>query len=101
MHGSKNLKSIIHISSHPIIEDCQMMMFGIYRNLQGLSNDLSQSDNLYSQVDDFNWLKQTASPNWSLLSDAENENILTRVATNLKSSNDFSSWLDLTSTLTK
>lgn len=32
---------------------------------------LNKNDNLWEQVDDFNWLRAQQSPNWSVLPDSE------------------------------
>jgi hypothetical protein len=39
---------------------------GAYR-----SAGLSKADNLWQQVDDFNWLRAQQSPNWQVLPEAE------------------------------
>lgn len=91
MHECKNVDVYLSCSSHPIIEDCSGIRFAplpdTYRiarpwsssALQDSNTSASDSDpttqslssstepDLWSQVDDFKWLKQEASPNWSLL----------------------------------
>ncbi|KAF1781058.1 Tubulin-specific chaperone C [Phytophthora cactorum] len=45
----------LRIRSHPIIEDCQQMQFGPYRD-----------SGLWAKVNDFKWHKTQQSPNWSI-----------------------------------
>ncbi|KAH7491709.1 hypothetical protein KRP22_002822 [Phytophthora ramorum] len=62
----------LRISSHPIIEDCQQMLFGPYRlQFDGLTAQLErlgvQKDSgLWAKVNDFKWHKAQQSPNWSI-----------------------------------
>ncbi|KAI9297603.1 TBCC-domain-containing protein [Neoconidiobolus thromboides FSU 785] len=79
MHGSKNCQVFLSANSNPIIEDCTDIRFGKYliefenENEEELFKhyniNYNPENNLYNKVDDFNWLKQTASPNWGLLKD--------------------------------
>lgn len=70
IHDSNRVHVYLHIPSHPIIEDCQNMVFGTYpfsltqsdHDLSGLEKDVNQ----FEHVEDFNWHKKTASPHWSL-----------------------------------
>ena len=76
MHTSKHVDFYIHTSSHPIIEHCERLRFAPYPTAQlppklvssafgeaGLNPEANQ----WELVDDFDWLKATASPNWSVL----------------------------------
>ncbi|KAJ3249113.1 hypothetical protein HDU78_007075 [Chytriomyces hyalinus] len=85
MHTSANTRILLHVSSHPIIEDCQTLVFGPYtpRSISSGSDDTLDSPfpwihivekaglgtdegsaGRWMRVEDFNWLKKTASPNW-------------------------------------
>lgn len=66
IHECKNVHIYLHCTSHPIIEDCSRMKFAPLPAYYG--NESTASDtNQWDQVDDFKWLKDTASPNWSLM----------------------------------
>ncbi|CAG8469625.1 6011_t:CDS:2 [Paraglomus occultum] len=77
MHDSIKMKIYLHVTSHPIIEDCREIQFAPYTlAVDGLEQmfekaKLDQSINQYDKVEDFKWLKQQASPNWSLLQEQE------------------------------
>ncbi|ORX91874.1 TBCC-domain-containing protein [Basidiobolus meristosporus CBS 931.73] len=60
LHESTNLEIYLHATSHPIIEDSTQLRFGRY-NLDYV--------NMFSEVEDFNWLKKSESPNWTLIPD--------------------------------
>ncbi|KAI3657847.1 hypothetical protein MP638_001685 [Amoeboaphelidium occidentale] len=69
MHSSEHVACFVHVSSNPIIEDCKDITFNSYaRVFPEYLSDLKKygldSDNKYDQVQDFNWLKHSASPNW-------------------------------------
>ncbi|KAJ3010769.1 UNVERIFIED_CONTAM: hypothetical protein HDU68_001992 [Siphonaria sp. JEL0065] len=103
MHNSTNSRILLHVSSKPIIEDCDKIIFGPYVGGTILLEDLSKegkttssnnnnnssneepplsipdwldivtraelglvegSNGRWFQVEDFNWLKSTASPHW-------------------------------------
>lgn len=59
-----------HVSSGPIIEDCNGLRFGIFNNeYVGLEEDwkesgLDRNSNCWNEVKDFKWIKKTHSPNW-------------------------------------
>ncbi|KAI0102595.1 tubulin-specific chaperone C [Nemania sp. FL0031] len=65
MHDCKNVHIYLHCASHPIIEDCSQMAFAPLPKYYSTPPGTNQWD----QVDDFKWLKDTASPNWSILSE--------------------------------
>ncbi|KAG9297962.1 hypothetical protein G9A89_018790 [Geosiphon pyriformis] len=73
MHASKKITIYLHVTSHPIIEDCHEIQFAPYTLLlDGLESmfkaaKLDPKVNKYEKVEDFNWLRQQASPNWSLV----------------------------------
>ncbi|KAJ8114761.1 hypothetical protein ONZ43_g4828 [Nemania bipapillata] len=68
MHDCKNVHVYLHCASHPIIEDCSQVAFAplpaYYTN-----ESTPPEKNQWDQVDDFKWLKATASPNWSILAE--------------------------------
>ncbi|CAB4409003.1 unnamed protein product [Rhizophagus irregularis] len=73
MHTSKQMNIYLHVTSHPIIEDCDKIKFAPYTlSIPGLDKmfeaaKLDQKTNKYDTVEDFNWLRQQASPHWDLL----------------------------------
>ncbi|CAG8780198.1 17290_t:CDS:2, partial [Acaulospora morrowiae] len=73
MHTSKKMFIYLHVTSHPIIEDSHDIEFAPYTLLTpGLDKmfeiaKLDHSNNKYDKVEDFNWLKQQASPNWKII----------------------------------
>ncbi|CAG8450574.1 792_t:CDS:2 [Ambispora gerdemannii] len=73
MHTSKKMTIYLHVTSHPIIEDCHDIQFAPYTlSIDGLDKmfeavKLESNINHYDKVEDFNWLRQQASPNWKLL----------------------------------
>ncbi|CAG8743574.1 12845_t:CDS:2, partial [Racocetra persica] len=75
MHTSRQMTIYLHTTSHPIIEDCHNILFAPYTLLiPDLNNmfeaaKLDQKNNKYDKVEDFNWLKQQASPNWRTVSE--------------------------------
>ncbi|CAG8488298.1 15581_t:CDS:2 [Cetraspora pellucida] len=75
MHTSRQMTIYLHTTSHPIIEDCHNILFAPYTlSIPGLGNmfeaaKLDQNNNKSDKVEDFNWLKQQASPNWRTVSE--------------------------------
>ncbi|KAI8368684.1 tubulin binding cofactor C-domain-containing protein [Choanephora cucurbitarum] len=59
MHESHNVDIMLHVTSRPIIEDSNQIQVGRW--------DVEGSNNYYDQVEDFNWLKKQASPNWKVM----------------------------------
>jgi hypothetical protein len=70
MHGSNKVDVYLHSASRPIIEDCEAVRFAPLPNAFATS-ETSQAANQWDQIDDFKWLKVEASPNFSLLAEAE------------------------------
>ncbi|KAJ1844840.1 hypothetical protein LPJ73_005039 [Coemansia sp. RSA 2703] len=75
MENSTDIDVFVHCTSHPIIERSSGVRFASYPSLLKSSKDvalefeksgLDALPNMYENVDDFNWLKRQASPNWSL-----------------------------------
>lgn len=73
MHTSNQVDCYLHVSSHPIIEDSTGIRFAKYPDIfEEYEQDLkaakiSPDVNMFASVNDFNWLKQQHSPNWSLI----------------------------------
>ena len=73
MRASRSL--YLHAASHPIIEHCSGLRVAPYPALPppldaamasaGLRDDLNQ----WNLVDDFDWLKQSQSPNWCVIAE--------------------------------
>lgn len=82
MFECKDVRVFTWCRSIPVIEGCSGMVFGGYSAWTGLEdaeakvreagqNDLEWSRKSHTLVDDFHWLRQTASPNWSALPESE------------------------------
>ncbi|SPQ24775.1 1cc65361-e920-4c37-8341-6cb1f088311a [Thermothielavioides terrestris] len=70
IHDCENVVFYLHCVSRPIIENCKGVRFA--RAPEAYLTDKEKGEtNLFDQVDDFKWLKTTASPNWSLLPESE------------------------------
>lgn len=73
VHNSVNCQIYLHVTSRAIIEDSAKILVAPYNwtyenladhfKLAGLDSEV----NNWNSVDDFNWLKDTQSPNWSIL----------------------------------
>ncbi|KAI0412069.1 tubulin binding cofactor C-domain-containing protein [Xylaria grammica] len=68
MHDCKNVQVYLHCTSHPIIEDCSRMAFAPLPTFYANESTTTET-NQWDKVDDFKWLKDTASPNWSILTE--------------------------------
>jgi len=68
IHECKNVQVYLHCASHPIIEDCEGMLFAPIPDFY-MKDAKSTSPNQWDQVDDFKWLKSEPSPNWSVLAE--------------------------------
>lgn len=70
IHECDDVDVYLQCGSRPIIEDCKGMRFAplpaVYAN-----DGHSEATNQWDQVDDFKWLRSDASPNWSVLPEAE------------------------------
>ena len=77
VHKSKECEFFIFASSKPIIENCTELKFAKHRfEYSGLEEDLKNSglkdkENLYEQVQDFNWLKTEKSPNFEIVKSSD------------------------------
>ncbi|KAK4098660.1 hypothetical protein N658DRAFT_499113 [Parathielavia hyrcaniae] len=70
IHDCDNLVFYLHCVSRPIVEACTRVRFAKAPACY-LTDKQKGETNLFDQVDDFKWLKATASPNWSVLPEAE------------------------------
>ena len=78
IHDSQRTSLFLRVRSNPIIEHSTEMQFGpLIAPIPQLSSDaisalerardaLCDENGLWGAVNDFNWLKETPSPNWSL-----------------------------------
>ncbi|KAI7867829.1 tubulin binding cofactor C-domain-containing protein [Spinellus fusiger] len=64
MHDAENVDILLCVSSHPIIEDSQNVRVGPFKKQEKVLN-------YFNQMEDFNWLKKTASPNWRVMEEEE------------------------------
>lgn len=104
MHTSKNALVQLYVSSRPVIEHCEGIMFAPYypsleRNdqfppvstpcyrLLRDSQTRTQEPSQHYTVQDFDWIKPTPSPNWTR-ADANN-NALDKVQAAITSGADF------------
>ena len=76
IHECDRVDVYLRCGSRPIIEDCRRMRFAplpqAYANEgEGAEAEGSSNNNQWDQVDDFKWLRSDASPNWSVLPEAE------------------------------
>ncbi|CAO3624979.1 unnamed protein product [Cunninghamella echinulata] len=69
MHDACNVEVLLNVSSRPIMEDSNCISIG------DLVNNKSSS-NYFDQMEDFNWLKQQASPNWTLMKNDRKEQLI-------------------------
>lgn len=74
IHHTKLSSFYTHVSSGPIIEDCDGLRFGIYNiKYKELDNDwlnskLNREKNYWNDVKDFKWIKLQHSPHWEEIS---------------------------------
>lgn len=77
IHDSMACRLLLHVRSHPIIEDSKELKFGqlMVTGVEGLSSEeqcllekgkrrLCEDNELWASVQDFNWLRDSPSPNW-------------------------------------
>lgn len=72
IHNSENTDVYLWCGSRPIIEGCSGMRFAelpqCYQPVTEPTNQQSSPpQNQWNQIDDFKWLKNTPSPNWSII----------------------------------
>ncbi|KAI0905126.1 tubulin binding cofactor C-domain-containing protein [Ustulina deusta] len=68
MHDCRNVHVYLHCTSHPIIEDCSRVAFAPLPSYYA-NESTTPETNQWDKVDDFKWLKDTASPNWGVLAE--------------------------------
>ncbi|KAJ9647331.1 hypothetical protein H2199_002318 [Coniosporium tulheliwenetii] len=66
MHECRNVDVYLHCASRPIIEDCEGIRFAELPQAYVTEAEKGK-ENLWESVDDFKWLKNEQSPNWSIL----------------------------------
>jgi flagellar biosynthesis/type III secretory pathway chaperone len=74
IHTSQDCTFFIYTKSNPIIEHCSKIQFGVYNaqyngvkeQFDSVNFDL-ENNTLWKEVKDFNWMKSTPSPNWSIV----------------------------------
>ncbi|KIV99847.1 uncharacterized protein PV09_08516 [Verruconis gallopava] len=72
MHDSKDVDVYLACATRPIIERCTRIRFAPLPNLYAQRPAAEPPrPNLWDQVDDFNWLKASRSPNWTVLPETE------------------------------
>mmetsp|Transcript_30190 Transcript_30190/g.48749 ORF Transcript_30190/g.48749 Transcript_30190/m.48749 type:complete len:135 (+) Transcript_30190:709-1113(+) len=77
IHDSRECRFYLYVCSNPIIENCTSLQFSSYnfeytKRLKHFKDaGLDQSDNKWSSVEDFKWLKSQHSPNWSIMPEDE------------------------------
>lgn len=79
MHQCEDVSVYLWCASHPIIEDCKgVRVAPLPENYlaAGQVNDDGDGGNQWDQVDDFNWLKAEASPNWERLSEKGENSVI-------------------------
>ncbi|KAI8145667.1 tubulin binding cofactor C-domain-containing protein [Fennellomyces sp. T-0311] len=70
MHDARSVNVLLNVSSRPIIEDSTNITVGPYQSM-----NILDSVNYYDQVEDFNWLKKQASPNWRVMEDIDADQV--------------------------
>ncbi|KAL1958941.1 hypothetical protein VTO42DRAFT_3494 [Malbranchea cinnamomea] len=82
MHDCKNVDVYLSCSSKPIIEDCSNVRFSKLPKTYAIDPNTHSSSDLWSEVEDFKWLKSGPSPNWKLLDDPStvSEDIWSKIA---------------------
>ncbi|ETS83660.1 hypothetical protein PFICI_05536 [Pestalotiopsis fici W106-1] len=68
IHECNNVSFYLRCGSHPIIEDCSDVRFAPLPDVYAESAENSGQDQ-WDQVDDFKWLKNEPSPNWSIIAE--------------------------------
>ncbi|KAI9365028.1 tubulin binding cofactor C-domain-containing protein [Pilaira anomala] len=76
MHDAHNVDMLLHVTSRPIIEDSNQIQVGRF--------DASDAVNYFNQIEDFNWLKKQASPNWKIM-EQDRHSVLEKKLSLLKS----------------
>ncbi|KAI9472488.1 MAG: tubulin binding cofactor C-domain-containing protein [Benjaminiella poitrasii] len=61
IHEAHHVDMMLHVTSKPIIEDSDNIQVGCW--------NATESINQFDQIEDFDWLKKQASPNWKILNE--------------------------------
>lgn len=73
IHSTVDCDFYLHVTSRAIIEDCERVRFAPFNwQYEGIEEhfklvSLSQCENNWSLVNDFNWLSSVPSPNWKVI----------------------------------
>lgn len=70
MHDSSNCDIYLLTTSRPIIEDCSKVRFAPFPEAYMVEAD-AKVENQWEKVDDFKWLRNEQSPNWSILEEGQ------------------------------
>lgn len=85
MHEAHNVDMMLHVTSRPIMEDsnniqvCEWNTINVRhcvknKEIQAIDYYMQQtSTNYFDQIEDFNWLKKQASPNWKVMDQEKNQ----------------------------
>ncbi|CEI95234.1 hypothetical protein RMCBS344292_09426 [Rhizopus microsporus] len=76
IHDANEVDILMHVTSRPIIEDSTGVTSGKY-TIQ--TDDI----NYFDQIEDFNWLKKWASPNWTVMSNDRERELNQALKTNM------------------
>lgn len=94
IHASTQCDFYVAVRSKPIIEQCSQVRFAPYSfnfpskgehwEVRDFLDKLTtqnmkfkdEHQNLWSQVEDFDWLKSTQSPNWTIIPEVQRESVL-------------------------
>jgi len=79
IHDSTKNDFYLHVLSRPIFEHCSELRFAPYRltydalpaQLESAGLVAERATHMWKDVDDFRWLRQQQSPNWSILPEEE------------------------------
>lgn len=88
-HSTTDTDIYLHVTSRAIIEDCNKVRFAPFNwSYRGIEQHYTQSGlnrdvNNWCDIDDFNWLAKTKSPNWQIVNEEERVTDWTSVTTQL------------------
>ncbi|KAF8532049.1 tubulin binding cofactor C-domain-containing protein, partial [Gautieria morchelliformis] len=84
MHNSTNTTVLLHVLSNPIIECSHGIRFGVYPMAlcRTSPQSLLERSSKHSMVQDFDWIKSSPSPNWSIVDPTPFEDRLIQVLDN-------------------
>jgi len=88
MHHSRDVDVYLNVLSRPVIENCNGIRFapvprGFWSNWQGNkeheAGDMKEGEDMWAQVQDFNWLRAEQSPHWSVLPESHRDGLDWRI----------------------